>query len=82
MLGPDVYGDASSGVEACLDLAPTRGEGGHEVVEKKVGKVFVKYALVAKGPEVELKGLGFHDAFVGNIADMDLSEVRLARDGA
>ena len=55
MLGPYVYGDASSGVEACLDLAPTRGEGGYEIIEQEVGEMFVEDALVAKGPEVELQ---------------------------
>lgn len=64
------------------DLQAPGFEGRHQVIQNLVGHRFVEVALVAKGPEVELKRFKLYTEFVGDVSDVQLSEVRLARLGA
>ena len=78
MFGQDLDPNSAPGVEVDFDPAPFGGEGIDQVVEQQVCEMFVENPLVPIAPEVELEGFGFHDLLIGDVADEDFGEVRLA----
>ena len=82
MLNGDGGVNAAADVEFAGDFHPSGGAGGDQVVEDLVGDRFVKSAFVAVGPEIELERFELDAAGVGDVADGDGGEVRLAGFGA
>src|SRR5690606_42045152 len=52
------------------------------VVEDLVGHRLVESPFVAVAPEVELEALELHALLVGDVTDLDVREIRLARQRA
>jgi len=53
----------------------------NEVVENPIDDVLVKHAVVSERLEIELQALELHAQFIGDVLDVDLTEVRLTRLG-
>lgn len=73
------FGHAAAGVEGGNDFHPSWMSHGNEVVEDRVGDVFVIDALVAEALQVKLEALQFDADFVGRVGDRNRAEVGLAR---
>jgi len=74
---PHIGGDPAAHEPLGIDLQIPGIQQRDEVVQDPVGHLLVEGALVAEGPEVQLQGLQLHTRLVGNIADLEMREVRL-----
>ena len=81
-VGVGVDGDAAARGEEARDLDVLGVHQGAQVFHDGVDAVLVEVAVGAETEEVELEALALHHPPVGDVADADLREVRLARDGA
>ena len=82
VVGVGVDGDAAARGEEARDLDVLGVHQGDEVLHDDVDDVLVEVTVAAKAEEIEFEALALHHAVVGNVADADLGEVRLARDRA
>jgi hypothetical protein len=82
MLGHHAGVDAAAHVPVGADAGITRGGGLDDVVEDRVGHLFVERAFVAVAPHVHLQALQFHAELVGHDLDRELGEIGLAGERA
>ena len=69
-------------IECPCHLAPVRVYGFHKIIENNICDMFMKVALVAKRPEIELERFRFHDFLVGDILYANGGKIGLTGDGA
>ena len=81
VVGVGIDGDASTGREETDDLDVLGVHQPHQVFHDGVHAVLMEIAVVAEGEEVELQALRLHHALTGDIENLYLRKVRLARDG-
>src|SRR5690606_40421805 len=74
--------DPASHEEIPHDFAEDGVHRRHQVVEDLVGHRLVESPFVAVAPEVELEALELHALLVGDVTDLDVREIRLARQRA
>ena len=82
MFDGDDSPDPATNVPVADDLHPTRIDGRDNVVEDPVRDVLLEGALVPVRPEIELEGLEFDTQFVGDVFDVEVCEIGLAREWA
>ena len=78
MLGNDVGENAATYVELGGQTHEARLQGFDEIVKDAVGDGFVKTALVAERPDVELQAFEFDAGFLGDVVENQGGEVRLS----
>lgn len=59
-----------------------RGNGFHEVIEKRVDDSFVECAMISEREQIEFEGFAFQALPIRHVANPDVSEIRLSGDGA
>ena len=74
--------DPASHVEGSTDPTPVGLKHLHQIIEDGVCEVFLKHALVAVRPQIQLKGFGFDYFLVRDVFDRDGGEVGLLGCGA
>ena len=82
VVGVGVDGDAAARGEEARDLDVLGVHQGDEVLHDRVDDVLVEVAVAAEAEEVELEALALDHPHVGDVADAQLREVRLARNRA
>ena len=82
VVGIGIDADAPAGREEAYDLDVLGFHQAHKVFHDLVDAVLMEVAVVAEGEEVELQALRLHHALAGDVEDLDLGKVGLARDGA
>ena len=82
VIGIRIDGNASPRGKKPCDFNVLGSHQPDEVFQDDVDAVFMESAMVAEAEEVELQAFAFHHLDVGDIADADLCEIRLAGDGA
>ena len=78
----EIHGEEMQYVEITLDLNSQRIARGDKIVEDHIDNVFVKDLYVAERIDVEFQALEFDAAFVGNVFELDDSEVGEIRERA
>ena len=78
VLGDDIGENAAAHIELGGQAHEARLGGCHQVIQNAVGDGFVKGALVAEGPDIELETLQFDTGLIRNIVQIERGEVRLA----
>ena len=82
VVGVRVDGKASSRQEFAPNLDVLGVQQLNQILHNDVHAILVKIAVITEAKEIELQGFAFHQAFVGNVGNIDGGEIRLARHGA
>ena len=82
MVGIGVDGQTTAGQEFAPDLDVFGVQQLNQILHNDVHAILVKIAVITEAKEIELQGFAFHQAFVGNVGNIDGGEIRLARHGA
>ena len=74
--------DAAAHIEIADHGHLARPADGDQIVEDLIGHGFMKRALVAVGPHIELEGFEFDAKLIGHVGNANRGEVGLAGPGA
>ena len=78
----DIDGNAATRIEKSADTQPFRLGDLNDLFGNTDRNIFVECAMIAKRRDVKLEGFTLDDARARDIIDNNMSEIRLARDGA